>query len=45
MEYYSATKKHEIMPSTTTWMDVETIILNGSKPEKDNYMVSLTCSI
>ena len=27
MEYYSAIKKNEIMPSEVTWMDLETIIL------------------
>ena len=27
MEYYSATKKKEIMPSTATWMNLEIIIL------------------
>ena len=28
MEYYSATKKNEIMPSAATWMDLEMIILS-----------------
>ena len=28
MEYYSATKKKEIMPSAATWMDLEVIILS-----------------
>ena len=27
MEYYSATKKNEIMASVATWMDRESIIL------------------
>ena len=31
MEYYSAIKKNEIMPSEATWMDLETIILKWSK--------------
>ena len=28
MEYYSAIKKNEIMPSATTWMDLEIITLS-----------------
>ena len=28
VEYYSAIKKNEIMPFTTTWMDLENIIFN-----------------
>jgi len=28
VEYYSAIKKKEIMPSTATWMDLEIIILS-----------------
>ena len=35
MEYYSATKKHGIMPFTTTWMDLEVIKLSEvSQTEK-----------
>jgi len=33
MEYYSAIKNNEIMPSAAKWMDQEIIIL--SKPDKD----------
>ena len=28
IEYYAAIKKDEILPSATTWMDLEDIILN-----------------
>ena len=28
MEYYSAIKKNEILPSATTWMDLEGIMLS-----------------
>ena len=47
MEYYSAVKKNEIMPSAAVWMDVETIILSEvSQTEKDKYhMISLRCGI
>ena len=33
MEYYSATKNNEIMPSAASWMDLEIIILN--KADRD----------
>ena len=47
VEYYSAIKKNELMPSATTWMDLEIIILSeASQKEKDNYhMISLICGI
>ena len=47
MEYYSAIKKNEIMPSAVTWMDIEIIILSEvSQTEKDKYhMTSLVCGI
>ena len=36
MEYYSAIKKNEIMPSAATWMDPETIILSEVSQTKTN---------
>ena len=43
MEYYSAVKKDEIMPSAATWMGLESVILSEvSQTEKENYpMTSL----
>ena len=42
MEYYSAIKRNEIMPSAATWMDLEIIILSEVRQkEKDkNHMIS-----
>ena len=47
MEYYSATKKNEIMPLTATWMDLEIITRSEiSQKEKDKYhMPSFMCGI
>ena len=37
-EYYSATKKNEIMPFAVTWMDLEIVILSEvSRTEKGKY--------
>ena len=36
MEWYSAIKKNEIMPSTATWMDLEIIILSEVRKRKTN---------
>ena len=43
MEYYSAIKKNEILPFTTTWVELEGIMLREiSQSEKDKYhMTSL----
>ena len=43
MEYYSAIKKDKIGPFTTTWMDLEGIMLSEiSQSEKDElYMTPL----
>ena len=36
MEYYSAIKKNEVMPTTATWMDLEIIIFSEvSQKKKD----------
>ena len=47
MEYYSATKKNEIMPFVVTWTDLEMIIQSEvSQTEKDKYhMILLMCRI
>ena len=47
MEYYSASKKNEIMPFEATWMDLEMITLSEiSQPGKDKYhMISFICRI
>ena len=47
MEHYSAIKKNDIMPSASTWMDLEIIILSEvTQTEKDKYhMISLMCRI
>ena len=47
MEYYSATKKNEIMSFAATWMELETLILSEvSQKEKGKYhMISLTCGM
>ena len=43
MEYYSAIKKKEILPSATPWMDLKSIMLSEiSQSEKDkHHMISL----
>ena len=42
MEYYSAIKKSEIIPSAATWLDLEIIILSEvSQMEKDKYLMIL----
>ena len=47
MEYYSAIKKHEIMPCAATWMDLESVILSEiSQTEKEKYhMTCILCRI
>ena len=47
VEYCSALKKNEIMPSAASWMDLEIIILSEvNQTEKGKYhMISLICGI
>ena len=47
MEYYSAIKNNEIMPSAAIWMDLEIIILSEvSQKEKNKYhIIYLICGI
>ena len=47
IEYYSAVKKNEIIPLATTWIDLETVILNEvNQIEKEEYcMTSFICRI
>ena len=47
MEYYSTTKKNEIMAFATTWMDLEIIILGEVRQTvKDKHcMLSFVCGI
>ena len=41
MEYYSAIKKNEIMPSAVTWMDLEIIILTKVRERQ----IPLICGV
>jgi len=47
MEYYSAIKRNEILPFSTTWISLRGIMLSDiSQTEKDKYcMISLICGI
>ena len=40
MEYYSATKKNEIIISTATWMDLEIIILSEGSQRQISYDIA-----
>ena len=41
MEYYSAIKKNEIMPSAATWMNLEIIILSEISQKKTNIIYNI----
>ena len=47
IEYYSAIKRNEIVPSAEMWMDLEIVIQNEvSQKEKNKYhIISLVCGI
>ena len=47
MKYYFTTRKNEILPFVTTWMDLESIMLNKiSQTKQDKYhMISLIYGI
>ena len=46
MEYYSAVKKNVIRPFTTTWMDLESVVLSTvNQTEKKNHMTSIISGI
>ena len=40
MEYYSVTKKNEIMPFAVTWMDLEIIILSDKRKRQMPYDIT-----
>ena len=40
MEYYSAIKKNEILPFAASWMELEGILSEISKSEKDKYCMT-----
>ena len=42
MEYYSAIEKNEIMPFAATWMQLQIIILNEVKSERERQIYDIT---
>jgi hypothetical protein len=47
LEFYSATKKNEILSFPSKWLDLENIILNevGQAEKAKNHMFSLICGL
>ena len=45
MEYYSATKKNEIMPFAAIWIGLEIIILSEVTEKHRYHMILLICGI
>ena len=46
MGYYSALKKHKIVPFSATWMEPDILILSEVKSERDKFhMISFICGI
>ena len=45
MEYYSAIKKNETLPSAVTWMDPGIVILSEDRKTNTNIMISLSRGI
>ena len=45
MEYYLAIKKKEILPFATTWMGLQSIMLNEINQTKTKYHYDLICGI
>ena len=45
MEYYSAIKMNEIMPSATTWRDLQIVILSEVSETDKHHMASLICGV
>ena len=45
VEYYSAIKKNNIIPSAATWMQLEILILNEISQEEKHPTIPLICGI
>jgi hypothetical protein len=45
IEFYSATKKNEILSFTGKWMELENITINEINQKAKSHMVSLICGL